>query len=82
MLKLHYWFKSYSNFNDKNIITHTLQQLPNIYKQIKKNEVRPKTDYLFAGIEDVESIEKSKQKMEWMNAVDIFSPNSDIVDDL
>ena len=68
--------------HDKNLITHTLHQLPNIYKQIKKNEVRPKTDYLFSGIEDVESIEKSKQKMEWMNAVDIFSPNSDIVNDL
>lgn len=68
--------------SDKNIINHTLLQLPNIYKQIKKNEQRPKTDYLFSGIEDMTNMEKSKQKMEWMNAVDVFSQSNIITDDL
>jgi hypothetical protein len=49
-----------------------LNQLPNIYKQIKTKEIRPKTDYLFSGLEDKTNLEKSKQKLEWMNSIDMF----------
>jgi len=67
---------------DKTILNHTLTQLPNIYKQIKKNEIRPKTDYLFSGMEDTVNLEISKKKMDWMNNVNIFSQNSSVTDDL
>ena len=59
--------------SDKGFLQNTLKHLPGIYKQIKANEIRPKTDYLFSGIEDMSNLEKSKQKMEWMNQVDVFS---------
>ena len=62
-----------SIISDKGFLQNTLKNLPSIYKQIKDSEVRPKTDYLFSGIEDMSNMEKSKQKMEWMNAVDVFA---------
>ena len=43
---------------------------------------RPKTDYLFSGIEDTVNLEISKKKMDWMNNVNIFSQNSAVTDDL
>ena len=58
---------------DKGFLQNTLMHLPTIYKTIKESEVRPKTDYLFAGFEDQTNAEKSKQKMEWMNSVDLWS---------
>jgi|TARA_B110000093_G_scaffold183404_2_gene234422 hypothetical protein len=58
--------------SDKGFLQNTLNQLPNIYKQIKTKEIRPKTDYLFSGLEDKTNLEKSKQKLEWMNSIDMF----------
>lgn len=38
---------------NKEVIQHTLDNLSTIYKQIKKKEIRPSTDYLFFGLHDI-----------------------------
>ena len=43
-----------------------------IYKDIKKNEILPKTDYLFKNLKN-NNIEKSIQKMELLNNIDIIN---------
>jgi hypothetical protein len=40
-----------------------------IYKQIKNNEIAPKTEYLFNGIDKKKSIEKSLKQMELVNSI-------------
>jgi hypothetical protein len=62
-----------SIISEKGLLQNTLNNIPCIYKQLKNNEIRPKTDYLFSGIEDQTTLEKCKNKMEWMNSVDIFN---------
>lgn len=56
--------------SNKGVIQATLAQLEMIYKQIKKNEVGPKTDYLFSGLSDNSNYQKSLQRMEMMNSMD------------
>ena len=55
---------------DKTLIQTSLQNIDLIYKQIKKNEQSPKTDYLFTGLSDNTNYQKSLQKMELMNSLD------------
>jgi len=47
-----------------------------IYKEIKRNEVAPKTGYLFKGTEKEQNLEKSIAKIEKMNSIDSFIPRS------
>ena len=44
-----------------------------LYKQIKKNEHSPNTDYLFSNINKQNTIEKSLRQMELINSVDFQS---------
>lgn len=37
---------------NKDVVEHTLQNLPAIYKQIKKEEIQPSTQYLFMGLHE------------------------------
>jgi hypothetical protein len=60
---------------DKQILESVIEHINSVYKQVKKNEVSPNTDYLFAGVERENNFEKTVQKMEMMNSMDlILSP--------
>ena len=54
---------------NKGIIEHALSQCDIIYKQIKKNEIAPQTEYLFAGLHDPNAVQKSLQKIELVNSM-------------
>ena len=47
-----------------------------IYKQIKKNEHSPGTDYLFMGTDTKNNLERSVKQLELLRAMD-FTPRND-----
>ena len=53
--------------NDKNTLHMVVEQIDKIYKQIKKNEESPNTEYLFSNLEKQNTFEQSMQRMEMMN---------------
>jgi hypothetical protein len=55
--------------SDKSTLINVTDKINNIYKQIKKNEVSPNTDYLFSGIDNKHSFEESIKRMEMMNNI-------------
>jgi len=57
--------------SNKPLVTNIVGQINLIYKQIKKNEKKPTTDYLFKNLENEVAIEKSMRRMELMNSIDI-----------
>jgi hypothetical protein len=48
-----------------------VDKINTIYRQIKKNEESPNTEYLFANLERENAFEKSMKRMELMNSMDI-----------
>jgi cytochrome b involved in lipid metabolism len=60
--------------NDKKLIQNVIERIDTVYKQIKKNEVSPNTDYLFANLTKQHSLESSLMKMEMVNKMD-FAAN-------
>lgn len=54
---------------DKNVLHAVVEKINNIYKQIKKNEVSPNTDYLFSNVDKENTFEQSMQRMELMNKI-------------
>lgn len=58
---------------EKNIIQNVTQQINLVYKQIKRNEQTPKTEYLFNGLDKKKAIEKSMKQMELVNSIESFN---------
>lgn len=56
--------------NDKKIVQNIIDRIDTIYKQIKKNEIAPKTDYLFNNLDKERKLEVSMMKMDMINKVD------------
>ena len=56
-------------FENKNIVSIVTENINTIYKDIKKNEEKPRTDYLFSGLQDdkQKNIAESIRKMAMMN---------------
>jgi len=53
----------------KDVVDNVLGKIDQVYKQIKKNEKSPNTDYLFANLEKQNNFEKSLKQMEMVNSM-------------
>jgi len=58
--------------NNKQIIQGVIDKIGSIYKQIKKNEESPNTEYLFANLQSENTFDKSMRKMDLMNSIDVI----------
>jgi hypothetical protein len=58
--------------NNKPLIQSITEKINAIYKQIKKNEESPNTEYLFANLQQENTFDKSMRKMDLMNSIDII----------
>lgn len=61
--------------SNKETLQSVVEQINHVYKQIKKNEESPGTDYLFANMEHQNNFEKSVKRMEMMDSMS-FIPRS------
>jgi len=59
--------------SNKPVIQIITNKINIIYKQIKKNEESPNTEYLFANLERENTFEQSMRKMEMVNSMDFLS---------
>ena len=62
--------------SDKEIVKSVIDNIDEVYKQIKKNEVSPNTDYLFANLEKQNNFEKSMKKMELLESISNVPPKN------
>lgn len=58
--------------SDKEIIKVVMSKIGEIYKQIKKKEISPNTDYLFNNFDTKNNFENSVKKMEMMSNADFI----------
>ena len=61
---------------DKDTLNSVVSQINQVYKQIKKNEESPNTDYLFANLDNQNTFEQSMKKMDMVNSMG-FIPRND-----
>jgi len=52
----------------KEVVQNVIDKINEIYKQIKKNEESPNTDYLFSNLDKNTTFDQSVKKMELLNA--------------
>jgi hypothetical protein len=62
-------------FQNKELLKNVIGKIGEVYKQIKKNEHSPNTEYLFSNLETKNNFEESVKKIEMMNNMD-FLPRS------
>jgi hypothetical protein len=60
----------------KETIQVVVTKIHEIYKQIKKNEESPNTDYLFSNLDKVNNFEKSLKKMEMLSEIESANNNN------
>ena len=60
----------------KEIVQTVVSKIDEVYKQIKKNEESPNTDYLFANVEKQNNLEKSIKQMEMMDSMSMMPRNN------
>ena len=58
--------------SDKIVLQNVTNKINEVYKQIKKNEEAPKTDYLFNGLDKQRALDRSLAQMEIMAKMDPF----------
>lgn len=58
---------------NKEMVQNVVEKINQVYKQIKKNEHSPNTDYLFANIDKQNTFEQSMKKMELLNSMDFMN---------
>lgn len=63
-------------FTKKELIHNVVGKINEVYKQIKKNEESPGTDYLFNNLDKHANYEKSIRKLEMMESID-FVPRTE-----
>jgi hypothetical protein len=56
----------------KELLANAVEKIGEVYKQIKKNEQSPNTEYLFNNLEKASNFEKSIRKLEMMEAMDVI----------
>ena len=57
--------------NKKNI-NNVLTNINKLYREIKKKEITPTTDYLFANLEQEANFENSLRKLQLVQSMDIL----------
>jgi hypothetical protein len=55
---------------NKDLLSSGLSKVNFIYKQVKKNEQTPSTEYLFHNIDKQMALERSMKQMEIINSLD------------
>jgi hypothetical protein len=61
--------------SNRKMVELAVSNINNIYRQIKKNEVSPGTDYLFNGLNKQSELEKSLEKLNMVNSITIGNPS-------
>ena len=61
---------------NKEILQNVVGKIDEVYKQIKKNEEVPKTEYLFRGFDKRRALEKSLAQMEMVDKIDGMQNNN------
>lgn len=56
--------------SNKEIVHNVVEKINEVYKQIKKNEDSPNTEYLFSGLDKQQTFEESVRRMEMLQSID------------
>lgn len=54
---------------NQQLITDVTSRINDIYRQVKMNEIKPNTDYLFHGLSEVSNEEKTNKKLDILNGI-------------
>ena len=62
---------------NKDVVKNVIEKINEIYKQIKKNEVSPKTEYLFNNLRKENNLENSIKKLNMIENMDFVPRTGD-----